>query len=263
MEKLNTLFESGVYEPFQKDPTSKTERKVKKLLSKHKSGLSAELKCHLAPYHTKLPHLYGLLKIHKKSIPLRPIVSSIGSPCCALAGFLQNIFNPWAGHTESFVRNSKRFIEIPEKFKVQGSNILVSVDVVSLFTAVPIDEALQVIQNKLSLVETLPNRSSLQIEDVIQLLEVCVRATYFQVEDRYYQQKSSMAMGSSLCPVISNMFMEHFEQLALDPVSHKPAMWLRYVDDTFVVWPHGTEKLQEFLSHINSLRSNIQFTMEM
>jgi hypothetical protein len=57
--------------------------------------------------------------------------------------------------------------------------------------------------------------------------------------------------------------MEHFEQLALDSAPHKSAMWLRYVDDTFVVWPYGTEKLQEFFSHINSLRSTIQFTMEM
>jgi hypothetical protein len=39
-------------------------------------------------------------------------------------------------------------------------------------------------------------------------------------------------------------------------------MWLRYVDDTFVVWPHGLSRLQDFLSHLNSLRPSIQFTME-
>jgi hypothetical protein len=82
------------------------------------------------------------------------------------------------------------------------------------------------------------------------------------VEDRFYQQKSGMAMGSSLSPVISNIFVEHFEQLALDLAPHKPAMWLRYVDDTFVVWLHGTEKLKEFFSHINSLGPTIQFTFE-
>jgi hypothetical protein len=56
--------------------------------------------------------------------------------------------------------------------------------------------------------------------------------------------------------------VEYFEQIALDSVPHKPATWLRYVDDTFVVWPHGTEKPKEFLSHINSVKSTIQFTME-
>jgi hypothetical protein len=98
MEKLNTLLESGVYEPVLKDPTSEIERKVQKLLSKHKSGISSELKCQLTPYHRKLPHLYRLSKTDEKDNPLRPIVSSIQSPCCALAGSLQKIVNPLAGH---------------------------------------------------------------------------------------------------------------------------------------------------------------------
>jgi hypothetical protein len=157
MEKLNTLFDSELYEPVQKDPTSKTERKVQKLLSKHKSGLSIELKRHLTSYHSKPPHLHGLPKIHKKNIPLRPTVSSIGCPCYTLAGFMQKIFNPLAGHTDSFVGNSKHIIEILEKFKVQGTDLMVSFHVVSLFTNVPI---IEVIRNKLSLDETFPNWSS-------------------------------------------------------------------------------------------------------
>jgi hypothetical protein len=43
---------------------------------------------------------------------------------------------------------------------------------------------------------------------------------------------------------------------------HKPLCWLRYVDDTFVIWPHGPGKLSEFLDHVNSIHESIQFTME-
>jgi hypothetical protein len=39
-------------------------------------------------------------------------------------------------------------------------------------------------------------------------------------------------------------------------------LWLHYVDDIFVVWPHDPEQLQNFLSHLNSLRPAIQLTME-
>jgi hypothetical protein len=45
------------------------------------------------------------------------------------------------------------------------------------------------------------------------------------------------------------------------PISHD-ACWYRYVDDTFVIWPHGKEKLTDFLNHPNGIHSNIQFTME-
>jgi hypothetical protein len=56
--------------------------------------------------------------------------------------------------------------------------------------------------------------------------------------------------------------MKHFEQLALDSTQDKPSLWLRYVDDTFIIWPHDAEKIWNFLTHLNSLRSAIQFTME-
>jgi hypothetical protein len=64
-----------------------------------------------------------------------------------------------------------------------------------------------------------------------------------------------MAMGNSLSLVISNIFMEHFEKIALDtnPLNSS---------DTFVVWPHRPARLQQFLHHTNSLRPTIKFTME-
>jgi hypothetical protein len=45
-------------------------------------------------------------------------------------------------------------------------------------------------------------------------------------------------------------------------VAKKPAHWYRYVDDTFVVWTHGQEELHRFLQHLNTIHSNIKFTME-
>jgi hypothetical protein len=50
-EKLKTLLESGVYEPLPKDHTAKVERKVQKLISKHKTILPIDLEHNLIPYH--------------------------------------------------------------------------------------------------------------------------------------------------------------------------------------------------------------------
>jgi hypothetical protein len=69
-------------------------------------------------------------------------------------------------------------------------------------------------------------------------------------------------MGSPLSPVIANFYMEYFEQKALETATLKPKCWYRYVDDTFTIWPHGAEKLSNFLQHLNSINKNIQFTME-
>jgi hypothetical protein len=102
----------------------------------------------------------------------------------------------------------------------------------------------------------------LQIEAIVELLEVCLKTTDFQADNKFFQQKIGMAVGSSQSPIIRNIFTNHFEEVALDSAQHKPSLWLQHVYDTFVVWPHGPERLQNFLSHLNNLRPSIQFTLE-
>jgi hypothetical protein len=70
-----------------------------------------------------------------------------------------------------------------------------------------------------------------------------------------------MAMGNSLSLVVSNIFMEHFEEIALDTGDHKPTKWLRYINGIFMVWPHGAARSQQFLHHRNNIRPTIKFTM--
>ena len=69
-------------------------------------------------------------------------------------------------------------------------------------------------------------------------------------------------MGNPLSPVIANFYMEKFEEHALETVTLGPKAWLRYVDDTFVIWSHGDKELENFLCHLNSICPRIQFTME-
>jgi hypothetical protein len=66
---------------------------------------------------------------------------------------------------------------------------------------------------------------ALQAEAIMELLEVCLRTTYFQV-DKFFLQKDGMAMGGSLSSIVSNIHMEHFELLALDSAQCKPLFWL-------------------------------------
>jgi hypothetical protein len=90
-----------------------------------------------------------------------------------VAGFLHKILSPLAGKSESFVKNSGHFIQLLKSTNLQSSDTLVSFDVVSLFTNVPVDEALQVIRNKLHNDDTLAERSPLQVEAIMELLDVC------------------------------------------------------------------------------------------
>jgi hypothetical protein len=138
----------------------------------------------LTPYHSKTPHLYDL-QVHKPDIPLRPKLSSIGSPQYALASFLHKILSPLAGKSEFFIKNSGHFVQLLKSVNLQSTDTLISFDV-SLFAIVPVNEALQVISNKLHNNDTLAVLSDSQVKAIMKLLEVCLRTTYFQVEDKFF-----------------------------------------------------------------------------
>ena len=70
-------------------------------------------------------------------------------------------------------------------------------------------------------------------------------------------------MESPLSPVIANFFMEKFKEKAINTAGYKPTVWLRYVDDTFVVSSHGRDKLVQFLDNLNSQHTSIKFTMKL
>ena len=89
----------------------------------------------------------------------------------------------------------------------------------------------------------------------------CVETIYFGMRSDIYLQEEGLAMGSAVSPVLANIYMEYFEQIALGSTSLKPSMWLRYVDDAFILWPHQKD-VQALLDHVNSIRTSIQFAME-
>jgi hypothetical protein len=71
------------------------------------------------------------------------------------------------------------------------------------------------------------------------LLDICLITAYLQFEDIFCQQKREYGNGKLATPVISNIFVEHFEGNALDSTDHKTIKFLRYVEDTSVLREFG------------------------
>ena len=67
-------------------------------------------------------------------------------------------------------------------------------------------------------------------------------------------------MGVSGKPHSSNLYMEYFEHKTLSTATYPLRMWLRYVDDTYVI--QKEDHKQDFLEHINSVDLAIKFTVE-
>eukprot|EP00057_Strongylocentrotus_purpuratus_P004876 XP_003729674.1 PREDICTED: uncharacterized protein LOC100893500 [Strongylocentrotus purpuratus] len=165
----------------------------------------------------KSPILFGQPKIHKPLIPLRPIISTRGSSCYNTARHLANILQPLVGQTQHHVTNSKHFIDILSKTKIQPSDTLVSFDVTSLFTNVPVDQACDIIKQRLISDPDLESRTKLTPDQIHDLLLTCLHSNSFKWRSNFYKQLQGAAMGSPLSPIIANIFMEHLEHKHSSP----------------------------------------------
>ncbi|XP_018311528.1 uncharacterized protein [Mycetomoellerius zeteki] len=248
-KKMKNLLSDKAYKKLDKDPTNTIAQKTKTLVEE--SNIPSKTKSTLKPANSLPPRLYRLPKVHKPNIPFRPIVSAIHSPTYSLSRFLAQTLQPLTGKTESYITNSTDFIKKIQKIRLHPTDLLVSFDVESLFTQVPIKDTLNIIKAS----HKVPS-------DLIPLIEHCLTTTYFSYNNQFYEQTSGAAMGSPISPVIANIFMEHFEKEALGKTPKKPEVWFRYVDDTFVIWRHGRAELRKFLIFLNKQHPNIHFTMD-
>ncbi|XP_011858342.1 PREDICTED: uncharacterized protein LOC105555901, partial [Vollenhovia emeryi] len=121
--KVNTLLsDAQVYKKLKCDPTSSVEKKTSSLIKK--ANLPPLTTKYLTPSDSSASRLYGLPKIHKESVPLRPIVSNIGGHTYQLARYLTKPLQKLTGLNDSHIRNSMDFVNRITKIKTEPNDIL-------------------------------------------------------------------------------------------------------------------------------------------
>ena len=170
----------------------------------------------------------------------------------------QNFETPdWEHHTPG--KQFQRVCRKHQKIKLEEGECIISYDVAALFTSIQLKSALEVIKKKLEQDTELHQRTTMSIQNILDLLEFCLCNTYFLFQGQYYEQNQGAAMGSPVSPVVANLCMEFFED-GPNNSSEPLRWWERFVDDKFVILKQN--KRDEFLQHITPVDPAIQFTTE-
>ncbi|CAF3806187.1 unnamed protein product [Rotaria sordida] len=151
-EKLeNILSDNKKFKLLNEDPTISCENALTTVLRQMKNEeywTQQEYK-YIKPVGSVPARLYGLPKVHKDNVPLRPIVSCIKSYNYKLGKFLANIIKPIRVSPYSLKHTNDFFKFIQQNSHLSRNNKMISFDIQSLFTNIPVRETIEIICNKL------------------------------------------------------------------------------------------------------------------
>ena len=262
--KMKTL-----YSRLDSDPTRATERKPLSLLRSLKKNwkITDRYYDQVRPSEgASNPALfYGRVKLYNPSIatPLRPVVATCGTSTYALAKSLAAILKPLVGYSGriSILQSTSDLIDVTKTVTVNDDELLVSYDVKSLFTSIPVKESIEVCEERLSQASTLADRTSMGVETMISLLRFCLTSTSFQHGEKYFKQVNGVAMGSPVSSIIAHFLIENLEMKAFQGYGTVPRVWKRFVDDVLAAVRKA--EVRRFLDHLNNTHPNILFTIEL
>ena len=266
VEKMNLIlndFKSFEKQPFLQVPkhTLNLEDKANRLIRKLKENHSISESEYKSLYvvGSRPGVMYGLPKIHKQNIPMRPVVSSISTPFYKLAKFLIPAIEGFAKN-EFTLNNSFEFFDEIRSMDLKDK-FIVSMDIESLYTNIPVKETINIITDLLY--ENDNSFRNMGKNDFKKILESVTSNTYFIFNSIYYKQLDGLAMGSPLSATLANVFLCYHERRWIDncPVNFKPQFYRRYMDDTFIVFDN-CDQANNFLTYMNSRHPNIRFTIE-
>ena len=203
--------------------------------------------------------MYGLPKTHKPNIPMKPVVSSIGTSFYKLAKFLIPEISQYATN-EYTLHNSYDFFDNIRHMNLKNKYI-VSMDIECLYTNIPVRETIDILTNLIYENDnSFRNMSKLNFK---KMLECITSNTFFIFNNIYYKQRDGLAMGSPLSATLANIFLCFHERKWIDecPLTFKPQFYRRYMDDTFIIFDNANQA-NEFLRYMNERHPKINFTIE-
>ena len=157
--------------------------------------------------------------------------------------------------------NTSNFLQ---KFQSQVSSdcIIASFDVVSLYTNIPNDRAVDIIMELLQEHAASTNLHGFTRVNIYYLLHAILSANLFTFAGAFYQQVRGLAMGNRIAPILAVTFMHHLEKNAIyfNP-SLQVRLYVRYIDDIFIA-VNTEEALQEAFNRLKNQCETIDLTME-
>ena len=258
-EANSQLENTEFYEKLNFNPTEGYSNIVDNRLDEltEEGDLSEEIAEGLKTDNPRTPHFYLLPKIHKEGNPGRPVVSSIDSHTSKISKYVDYHIQPIAKVIKSCVQDTSDFIEkINQVGTVPENTYLVSMDVRSLYTNIPNEEGIEALEESLDTCQSKTTTTKI----ITTLMWLILTLNNFIFNGLDYLQIKGCSMGSNCSPSYATIFMGKFEEQFIYPaIRGLHRLYLRYIDDIFIIWTGTKERFKEFVKELNLRHPSIKF----
>ncbi|XP_062704303.1 uncharacterized protein LOC134286667 [Aedes albopictus] len=207
-------------------------------------------------YKATAPRIYGAPKAHKEGLPLRPVVPCMTSPSYTLSQFVGKIIQKSITGKYN-ATDSYTFCEYINSVQLPPDYVLISLDVVSLFTCIPKN---LVIRDVIHNWENIKQHTDINLDLFLEMTEFCIDCSYFRFKGQFYRQVFDTAMGNPLSPTIADLVMEALLDNVVARIDFPFPVLKKYVDDLMLAVPK--DKIEEVRKIFNEYNEKIQFTVE-
>ncbi|XP_055585258.1 uncharacterized protein LOC129738096 [Uranotaenia lowii] len=232
---LALIEDENTYSSLTRDPTTGFQTKnnefAKRLADLKLINRATELK--LKTYKATAPCIYGTPKAHKEGLPLRPVVPCMTSPSYELSKHVGRILQA-SINSKYNVKDSFEFCEFINDVVLPPDHILVSFDVVSLFTCIPRDLVLSNIINNW---DAIKKNTNINLDMFLEIVNFCMTCSYFRYKNKFYKQIYGTAMGNPVSSPIADFVMESLLDNVTRTLDFQIPVLRKYVDDLLLVLP--------------------------
>lgn len=292
----NTLVEMhlkdiNTYKQLATNVDEATIEKIKQLVAQYSNVLLLQEKQYLSSFAHKTSKFYVLPKIHKSicienfcktsaqsflnfgympsDLSSRPIINNIQSPTSHLSHFIDALLTPLVENIPGYIRDTFDFLNKIPRIMPKNATFI-SMDVVSLYTNIPVDFGLEAIQYWLTVKRDIID-TRFPTQFILHSLELILKNNNFTYNKRYFQQISGVAMGTKVAPKFANLVMAYLEVniqkrcKEMFGVTKTTALfnnYWRFLDDIFLITVLNGNEINELVNIFNNCHPNFKFTHE-
>ena len=173
------------------------------------------MKPHTTTYKQKTPGYQPSIfyqKIHKQNNPGRPTVNGIGSVAEKISAYVDTFLRKYTPRIPSYIKDATYFLNILKHLEIQNTDLLVTIDVKSLYTNIPNTQSIAAITRMIK--ET--GLDTLHKMFICNFAHQVLTKNNFTFNRQMYIQKQSTAMGTRLAPNYAIIFMHYLESNLLN-----------------------------------------------